>query len=108
MVWCRCAEIVREHGIVERVRVVVKRERERTVQVRRNGALERGKVEHICVVVERERGKVGRERGSSWIMAFRHVVHALLITVSVGEDVSFNLCEGAKGHSGYDDGGAII
>src|SRR5258705_2258422 len=79
VVGCMGAEIVHERGIVERVRIVVKRERERTVQVRRNDALERGKVERVCVVVERERGKVGRERGLSWIVAFRCVVHALLI-----------------------------
>src|SRR5258705_8696798 len=50
VVGCMCAEIVHERGIVERVRIVVERERERIVQVRRNGALERGKVERVCVV----------------------------------------------------------
>ncbi len=81
-----CAEIVRERGIVERVRANAALEHERTVRlrrngvrVRRNGALERGKVERVRVVVERERGKVGRERGPSWIVAFRRVVRALLI-----------------------------
>src|SRR5258705_13040936 len=48
VVGCMCAEIVRKRGIVERVRVMVKRERERTVQVCWNGALERGKVERVC------------------------------------------------------------
>ena len=26
----------------------------------------------------------------------------------MGEDISLDLCEGAKGHSGYDDGGAVV
>src|SRR5258705_12419338 len=81
-----CAEIVRERGIVEHVRANAALEHERTVRlrrngvrVRRNGALECGKVERVRVVVERERGKVGHERGPSWIVAFCRVVRALLI-----------------------------